>query len=328
MRLCIENECLLLHHTPGARGVEFYRVKHIAIGRVSVVIPTYNRSAYLRRVIGSYFQQPAVHQVVVVDDGSLEDYAASIRYARELAVQCGAEVVYLRHPRRQGAPTARNTALEHVTGEAVLFTDDDVLIAPDFIEIALERLEALPADIVGGRMILASEFSEVNTDLRASPEGRVQAKVFNYLALTADYTADTGQDVELPFVHTVSVWRRWVLDHGVRFDSSYGGNGYREESAAQLLARRLGARICHCPRMVFWHVRSIRTGGQHRGSKLWWYLWSLRNNWRFLRNHYAFLQHTFHLRAPWWVSFVALAVRLTSIFVPHSFKNWVKRLAR
>lgn len=318
----------MAQYTREACSPDFPTVKRTAISRVSVVIPTYNRSAYLRRVIGSYLQQPAVCQVIVVDDGSPEDYSEGIKYAEEQAAHRGVDVVYFRHATRQGAPAARNTALAHVTGEAVLFTDDDVLIAPDFIEIAIERLEALQADIVGGRMIPASEFSEINTALRFSPDGGSRGRVFNYLAITADYTTDTGQDVELPFVHTVSVWRRWVLDNGVWFDSSYGGNGYREESAAQLLARGIGARIYHCPRMVFWHVRSVRTGGQHRGSRLWWYVWALRNNWRFLQKHYAFLQHTFHLRAPMWVSFVALAVRLTSTFVPSSLKNLIKRLVR
>lgn len=318
----------MLRHTRDAHCPDTPAATRAAVGRVSVVMPTYNRSAYLRRVIDSYLRQPAVCRVIVVDDGSPEDYREGIRYAVEQAAHYGVDVIYLRHATRQGAPAARNTALEHITGEAVLFTDDDVLIAPDFIEIAIERLEALQADIVGGRMIPASEFSEIDTALRSDPEGGSGGRVFNYLAVTADYTTDTGRDVEIPFVHTVSVWRRWMLDNGVRFDSSYGGNGYREESAAQLRAREIGARVYHCPRLVFWHVRSVRTGGQHRGSRLWWYGWALRNNWRFLQKHYAFLQRTFHLRAPMWVSFAALAVRLTSTFVPTSAKRLVKRLVR
>jgi hypothetical protein len=72
---------------------------------------------------------------------------------------------------------------------------------------------------------------------------------------------------------------------------------------------------------VFLHVVSPRGGGSHRGSVLWWYLWSVRNNRRFLARYHAYLRRSFGVRTPASLAFAALALRLTSAFVPARLKS-------
>ncbi len=97
----------------------------------SVVIPTHNRSASLRRVLTAYeAQRPRDldFEVVAVDDGSSDDTA---------------EVLAGWRPRRYrlrfssespgGPARARNRALELATGRKILFTGDDIEPAPDLL---------------------------------------------------------------------------------------------------------------------------------------------------------------------------------------------------
>lgn len=106
---------------------------------ISVVIPTYNRSEFLKGAIES-----AIHQthddleVVVVDDGSEEFYASEIVDKYPEHVRC---VV---HKENQGLSAARNTGIEHSEGEYVAFLDDDDRWHEAKLEEQVAALEADP----------------------------------------------------------------------------------------------------------------------------------------------------------------------------------------
>lgn len=90
---------------------------------VSVVIPTHNRPAYLRRAIGSVNAQTYDDiELVVVDDCSEPPARPALE---ELPLTSIAAVNYIRHETNQGANAARNTGIEAATGEFIAFLDDD-----------------------------------------------------------------------------------------------------------------------------------------------------------------------------------------------------------
>jgi glycosyltransferase involved in cell wall biosynthesis len=85
---------------------------------LSVIIPTYNRSAMVRDCVRSLLScGVAGLQVVVVDDGSTDDTEATVR-------ALGDGVVYLRQ-QNQGPAAARNLGFRHSAGRYVAFLDDD-----------------------------------------------------------------------------------------------------------------------------------------------------------------------------------------------------------
>jgi glycosyltransferase involved in cell wall biosynthesis len=98
--------------------------------RVSVVIPTCNRKARLRRVLDALARQsvePDVFEVVIVDDGSSDgtsDALAALHtdYALRSFFQPNA-----------GPARARNRGVQEARGELVLFLDDDVMPEPCLI---------------------------------------------------------------------------------------------------------------------------------------------------------------------------------------------------
>ena len=103
-------------------------------GRLSVIIPAYNYAHFLGACLHSVQSQSEVDlEVLVVDDGSLDDTAALV------AATPG--VGYI-HQSNQGLSAARNTGLKHSSGEYVLFLDADDLLAPASLAARLKFLRA------------------------------------------------------------------------------------------------------------------------------------------------------------------------------------------
>lgn len=119
-----------------------------ANGRVSVIIPTYNRAQLLPRAIDSVLAQTVADRcdIVVVDDGSTDDTPA-------VAARYGDRIQYIRQPNR-GAAAARNTGIRASDGEFVAFLDTDDEWRPDKTERQLEALHRWPeAVLASGRAI-------------------------------------------------------------------------------------------------------------------------------------------------------------------------------
>src|SRR5262249_4130674 len=98
--------------------------------KATVVIPTYNRASRLGDLLRCLTNQgEALARVVVCDDGSSDGTAEVVRsFADRLPV------VYA-HQENRGfrAGQARNLGIARAVGEVIVFVDDDVLVAPDFV---------------------------------------------------------------------------------------------------------------------------------------------------------------------------------------------------
>jgi glucosyl-dolichyl phosphate glucuronosyltransferase len=119
--------------------------------RVSVVICSYNRASLLRRALESVREQRCARgafEVIVVDNNSSDETPAVIREAG-----ASMPLTHLREA-RQGLSFARNRGVAISRGDIVAFTDDDVRVAPDWIETLLRVAENHPdAAWFGGRVL-------------------------------------------------------------------------------------------------------------------------------------------------------------------------------
>lgn len=122
--------------------------------KISVIICTYNRAAYLPDALQSLYTQQLDRnrfEVLVVDNNSTDDTAKVCRQFIQQHAQ--AQFHYLSET-KQGASYARNTGAAAAKGEYLCFMDDDAIAEPDYLLRIVQFFEQYPgATGLGGRII-------------------------------------------------------------------------------------------------------------------------------------------------------------------------------
>lgn len=105
---------------------------------VSVIIPYYNAAQYVADTLKSVAAQSYTNvEVVICDDGSTSEQSEALA---QIASQYANVTVF--KAANGGQSAARNRAIERAQGKYILPLDADDLIAPTYIERAVEVLEA------------------------------------------------------------------------------------------------------------------------------------------------------------------------------------------
>ncbi len=113
-------------------------------GLVSVVIPIYNVEKYLDCCVTSIVNQTYQKlEIILVDDGSPD----SCPQLCEKWAQKDPRIKVV-HKTNEGLGMARNTGMEHATGEYICFFDSDDYVALDTIEKAYRQIRDQEAEIV------------------------------------------------------------------------------------------------------------------------------------------------------------------------------------
>lgn len=109
---------------------------------VSVIIPTYNRSDILTQSIDSVLEQTYTDfELIVVDDASTDD-------TREVVATYDDErLTYVRHETNRHVSAARNTGIEHASGDFVAFLDDDDEWVPAKLAKQVSLLQDCPSSV-------------------------------------------------------------------------------------------------------------------------------------------------------------------------------------
>lgn len=110
--------------------------------RLSVVISSRDRARELAGCLRSLVpERSEIHEIIVADDGSVDDTAA-------VAAAAGCAVVRL--PTRGGICVARNAGAARATGEILAFIDDDTEVEPGWAATLLRAFADGPALVGGG----------------------------------------------------------------------------------------------------------------------------------------------------------------------------------
>jgi glycosyltransferase involved in cell wall biosynthesis len=115
--------------------------------KISLVIPTHNRSGLLPRLLASLAKQtttPADYEVILVADGCEDDTAAVVQ-----SIQAPYRLELLEQPAR-GAAAARNRGAAAATAPLLLFLDDDMEALPGLVAAHLAAHVAQPGGVVLG----------------------------------------------------------------------------------------------------------------------------------------------------------------------------------
>jgi glycosyltransferase involved in cell wall biosynthesis len=103
--------------------------------RISVVIPLYNHAAFIGAAIDSALAEDAVHELIIVDDGST-DGSAAIAGGRA----ADPRVILWSQPNR-GAHAALNAGIARATGTHVAILNSDDLYVPGRLAALVAALE-------------------------------------------------------------------------------------------------------------------------------------------------------------------------------------------
>ncbi|MEL6813068.1 MAG: glycosyltransferase [Bacteroidota bacterium] len=140
---------------------------------VSVIIPTYNRETYLRKAIESVVSQTYSHlEILVVDDGSTENYAQAI---------CSSfpNCRYLHKP-NGGLSSSRNFGIQHARGQFLAFLDDDDFWREDKIETQVKAFIDHPeVDLVHSAAAVVDEQGIPNGDVIGASKDKIHLRSGN-----------------------------------------------------------------------------------------------------------------------------------------------------
>lgn len=160
--------------------------------RVSVVIPTYNRQAFVTRAVESVLCQTfGDYEIIVVDDGSedntkefMRNYKSSINYI---------------YQKNAGPGAARNTGIRAASGQWLAFLDSDDEWRPDYLEKQMKRVDA------------NSEICMQTTDcLFVGSNGRTR-RYFEMNRVLLEFKGRDYLFLEDPFYFIVKHWPPWPM---------------------------------------------------------------------------------------------------------------------
>jgi len=182
----------------------------------SIIVCTYNRVESLRDTLRSLKAQQTdagrTWEVIVVDNNSKDD-------TRQVISEFQREWPLLRYEFQgeQGLSYARNHGIGAARGNILLFTDDDVLPEPDWLETTLAGLEKYGADACGGYIAPIWE---------TPPPTWLTERFYGFLAVRTDRSDDyiITEPGQAPFGANMA-FRRSVFGHVGLFDVRRGRQG-------------------------------------------------------------------------------------------------------
>jgi GT2 family glycosyltransferase/radical SAM superfamily enzyme YgiQ (UPF0313 family)/tetratricopeptide (TPR) repeat protein len=219
---------------------------------LSVVIPTYNRRAILRKTLLAFASQTAApdqFELIVVDDGSSDD---TIHMVESFKAPFALRVLGQPHG---GANAARNLGIREARGRVVLLTGDDMIPEPAFVEAHLTFHAQHPAetDAMLGFIDWSPEIA-VTPFMRylVSPEGGQQ---FSF------HLAQDGRaDFKLFYTSNISLKGSLLRKQQILFDTDFTYPAYDDTELGYRLSRQ-GLQIHYNPRAITSHHHEMTLEG-------------------------------------------------------------------
>ncbi|GEM86242.1 glycosyltransferase family 2 protein [Meiothermus granaticius] len=117
---------------------------------ISVIVPTHNRRAALERKLRALEGQPGSFEVIVVADGCTDD---TQQFLAEYHPPYSLRVLETGRGDGRGVAFARNRGAEAARGDLLLFSDDDVVPQPGWIQ-AHQNAHSGASVVAVGRLLL------------------------------------------------------------------------------------------------------------------------------------------------------------------------------
>jgi glycosyltransferase involved in cell wall biosynthesis len=221
----------------------------VSTGRplASVIVCTRNRAELLEGCLETLVaERPAVPwEIVVVDNASTDATAAVVERSREKASAERFEYVVEARP---GLSAARNRGVEAARGDHLLFTDDDVLVEPGWVDGLCAGFEDPDVAAVAGR---------VEPEWPSPPPRWLAGRQTGLLALT-DFGGEPRDlaDGEVPVGASMAIRASALPAAAEPFDprlGNRGGDRFAYEEHDLFVRLRRSGRLVYRPQAVVRH---------------------------------------------------------------------------
>lgn len=226
---------------------------------ISVIVPTFNRAAILRKTLEAYAAQSGDHrmlEILVVDDGSTDNTAPVVK---ELSRTSPVPVRHL-YQQNSGLASARNHAIREAKGRLLLFGDDDIIPTPGMVAEHVAWHDLHPGKEIGvlGHVAWAREVRPTPFMVWSGlygPQFR-----FGY--------CKPGLEVEpgLAYFCNTSVKTQFLRQNGV-FDEAFRQYGWEDIELSCRLFRK-GYRLLYNPKALGYHHKYETFDDTLRRSRL------------------------------------------------------------
>jgi glucosyl-dolichyl phosphate glucuronosyltransferase len=228
----------------------------ILFHKVSILIPTHNRAASLRRLLESLeasagLEETAV-EIIVVNNDSTD--ATSQVLMEVLAEQRRFPILVLEQL-KHGKSWALNLGLGRATGSLVLLLDDDVAVDKFCVAEHVAAYEDGPFDAVQGKVL-------AGVDREGQPANMARLREYNIPMVdhgdaSCEVRGFTGTNISL---------KREVFEKAGLFDTRLGpgASGFSEDTEYSRRIRENGFKIGYAPKAIIYHeLNPERYGGSY-----------------------------------------------------------------
>jgi glycosyltransferase involved in cell wall biosynthesis len=164
--------------------------------KVDLIIPTFNKLPRLKLMIQSLEKQTFKnYEVIFIDDGSTDGTG---QYIQQSGFNFTFKYIFQKN---KGRASARNLGLKSSNNEIVIFTDDDVILHPDFIKGHLDAI--IENKCVSHGMIYELPFLKFFTD---PAEPKIDSIKDRYSLLVESRI--TKEDIDNDFILTINKFKR------------------------------------------------------------------------------------------------------------------------
>ena len=214
--------------------------------KTSVIIATHNRPDSLPSLIESLAPEMATgsREIVIAENGTPAPMQLSLE---------GVALKHLHEP-RAGKCRIQNRAIAQGSGEILVFLDDDLVVAPGYLEAVEQFFDAHREFAAMKGRILAAEDPEkkvgpmaVYLDLPIADHGEEVVEVRGVLGANMAFRADAIKQVG-PFDERLGP----------------GACGHEEETEMSQRLRRAGFRIGYAPKALVYHEVDVARANRER----------------------------------------------------------------
>ena len=126
-------------------------MQELAKGLVTIIIPCYNASRYIKETINSVLAQAYQNfEIIVVNDGATDNSSNIIKTIKD-------DRIHLVEQENQGVSSSRNNGIALAKGEFIVFLDADDILHTNFLERRIFNLEKSTAIACASNVVLVDK---------------------------------------------------------------------------------------------------------------------------------------------------------------------------